>query len=88
MISSDHSDANLTIQDVTTLDDDGVARNTEAITVGMKYTANADSRWAESDLHVYFDQDYLLAGQDVQPPLKPITGCSIRTVSNSLRSHC
>lgn len=58
-IASNHSDANLTIQNLTTLGDNGLARPVSSLTVGMEYTGNADSRWDESDLHVYFDQDYL-----------------------------
>ena len=58
-IASNHSDANLTIQNLTTKDDAGVARAVSTMTVGMEYTGNADHGWSESDLHVYFDQDYL-----------------------------
>jgi len=58
-IASNYSDANLTIQNLTTLDDGGSARPVSDMTVGMEYTGNADSNWEESDLHVYFDQDYL-----------------------------
>ncbi len=64
MISSWHSAADLTIMNLTTKADDGTIRNTDALTIGMGYTGNTDSHWDESDLHVYFDQDYLLAGQD------------------------
>lgn len=56
-ISSDRSNASLTIQDLTSK---GVAGGTADMTIGMKYTGNADTVWKESDLHVYFDQDYLL----------------------------
>ena len=56
-IGSNHSDANLTIQNLTTLTDDGTIRPVSAMTVGMGYTGNADPMWDESDLHVYFDQD-------------------------------
>lgn len=58
-IASNYSDANLVIQNLTTLDNAGNARNVSDLTVGMEYTGNADSRWNESDMTVYFDQDYL-----------------------------
>lgn len=58
-IASNHSDANLTIQNMTTLDAAGHIRNTNTMTVGMEYTGNSDSHWDESDFTVYFDQDYL-----------------------------
>lgn len=58
-IASNHSDANLTIQNMTTLNGLGNIRNTNTMTVGMEYTGNSDHNWSESDLHVYFDQDYL-----------------------------
>ena len=58
-ISSDNSDANLTIQNLTTLNSDGSRHALNTDTVGMAFTGNSDSGWKESDLHVYFDQDYL-----------------------------
>lgn len=58
-IGSNYSDADLVIQSLTTKDDAGNARNVSEMTVGMEYTGNADTRWNESDLSVYFDQDYL-----------------------------
>ncbi len=58
-IASNHSDANLVVQNLTTLDNAGNARNVSDLTVGMEYTGNADSRWGESNMTVYFDQDYL-----------------------------
>jgi hypothetical protein len=54
-IGSVHSDANLTIQNLTT---QGLEKLSD-MTIHMEYTGNADTRWNESDLHVYFDQDYL-----------------------------
>ncbi|ROZ77449.1 DUF4214 domain-containing protein [Ramlibacter sp. WS9] len=59
MIGSWHSDANLVIQNMTTQDNTGTARELSDLTVVMGYTGNRDSHWAESDLSVYFDQDYL-----------------------------
>jgi hypothetical protein len=58
-IGSFRSDANQTIQNLTTQDDAGNARAVSDLTVHMEYTGNADSHWNESDLKVYFDQDYL-----------------------------
>lgn len=54
-IGSERSDANLTIQNLTSK---GVG-HVSNMTVGMKYTGNADSNWDKSDLTVLFDQDYL-----------------------------
>ena len=59
MIGSWHSDANLVIQNMTTQDNSGIARDLSDLTVVMGYTGNSDSHWSESDLSVYFDQDYL-----------------------------
>lgn len=58
-IGSWHSDANLVIQNMTTQDNSGTARELTEMTVVMGYTGNGDSHWSESDLSVYFDQDYL-----------------------------
>ncbi|WP_006786224.1 DUF4214 domain-containing protein [Thiorhodospira sibirica] len=63
-IGSWYSNANLTIKDLTTKDDNGVARPLESMTIGMEYTGNGDSRWQASDLHVFFDQDYLVPTLD------------------------
>lgn len=63
-IGSDHSDADLTIMDLTTVKD-GEIRLTSAMTIGMAYTGNSDHVWNESDLSVYFDEDFLLAGQTI-----------------------
>jgi len=59
-ISSDHSDANLTIQNLTTLDSNGNVHALSIDRIGMAFTGNSDSGWKESDMHVYFDQDYLI----------------------------
>ncbi|MCP4116878.1 MAG: DUF4214 domain-containing protein [Desulfobacteraceae bacterium] len=58
-LASWHSDANLTIQNLTTQDESGTARNLSEMTIGMEYSGNNDSHWDESDFKVYFDQDYL-----------------------------
>ncbi|MFC0351167.1 beta strand repeat-containing protein [Undibacterium danionis] len=58
-IASNYSDANLVIQNLTTKDDGGATRALSTMTVGMEYTGNSDHNWEESDLSVYFDQDYL-----------------------------
>ncbi len=58
-----YSDANLTVQNMTTLDENGGMRNLADMTIGMGYSGNKDSHWNESDYKVYFDQDYLVPGQ-------------------------
>ena len=63
-ISSSYSDANLVVQDFTTQQSEGAARNTEEVTVRMDHTGNADSHWDESNFEAYFDQDYLIAEED------------------------
>lgn len=68
-IRSWYSDANLTIQDMNTMTSEGdhdIARNTSEMTVGMGYTGNRDGVWQESDMHVLFDQDFLLTGQQAE----------------------
>ncbi len=65
-IGSKFSDGDLLIENLTTLTDAGVARNTDAITVTMDHTDNFDSDNDASDLTVLFDEDYLLAGQTSQ----------------------
>ncbi|MEG3063232.1 MAG: hypothetical protein RR857_20020 [Comamonas sp.] len=55
-ISSNYSDASLTVMNLTTK---GSAQLTD-LTVNMSYTGNANSRWDESDFKVLFDQDYLV----------------------------
>ncbi|MGB3751456.1 MAG: hypothetical protein WA945_07790, partial [Arcobacteraceae bacterium] len=59
-IGSLQSDGDLVIDNLTTLTDSGDfadARNTEALTITMDHTE------VDSDLTVYFDEDYLLAGK-------------------------
>ena len=65
-IGSSFSDSDLVIENLTTLTDAGVARNTDAITVTMDHTDNFNSDEDASDLHVHFDDDYLLAGQTAE----------------------
>ncbi|NCC76918.1 MAG: hypothetical protein EOM08_10845 [Clostridia bacterium] len=63
-LSSNHSDADLTIMNLTTK---GLNQLSD-MTIGMEYTGNADSKWDESDMHVYFDQDYLTPEATVTDP--------------------
>ncbi|WP_319577548.1 DUF4214 domain-containing protein [uncultured Desulfobacter sp.] len=65
-IGSYMSDGDLVIENLTTLTADGVARNTDAITVTMDHTDNFNHDGDASDLTVFFDEDYLLSGQSVQ----------------------
>ena len=62
-IGSKFSDGDLVIENLTTLTDAGKARNTDSITITMDHTDNFNSDGDASDLTVYFDEDYLLAGQ-------------------------
>lgn len=62
-IGSKFSDGDLIIENLTTLTDAGVARNTEALTITMDHTDNFNSDEDASDLIVLFDEDYLLSGQ-------------------------
>jgi len=62
-IGSALSDGDLVIENLTTLTDAGVARNTEDLTITMDHTDNFNSDDDASDLTVYFDEDYLLSGQ-------------------------
>ncbi|MEA3638312.1 MAG: DUF4214 domain-containing protein [Lamprobacter sp.] len=62
-IGSFRSNASLTIQDLTTLTNQGIARNTDAITIWMDHTQNVNTGSGPSDLSVYFDENYLLAGR-------------------------
>ncbi|MCK7542784.1 hypothetical protein MLC59_01190 [Marinobacter bryozoorum] len=62
-IGSSFSDGDLVIENLTTLTSNGQARNTEEVTVTMDHTDNFNSDGDASDLTVYFDEDYLLAGQ-------------------------
>lgn len=54
-ISSNYSDASLTIMNMTTK---GSSQLTD-LTVNMSYTGNNDSSWDQSNFKVLFDQDYL-----------------------------
>ena len=58
-VSSTYSDADLTIQNLTTKTSSGGTNLVSEMTVEMAYSGNNDSAWDESDLTVYFDQDYL-----------------------------
>lgn len=65
-IGSVQSNASLVISNLTTLTDSGIyadRRNTEDVTIRMDHTGNGDAVTKESDLAVYFDQDYLVSGQ-------------------------
>lgn len=61
---SDHSDADLTIMNMTTK---GTVQLSD-MTIGMAYTGNKDSKWGASDYTVYFDQDYLTSGKSSTNP--------------------
>lgn len=61
---SQDSNADLVIQDITTKTSNGGVRNTEALTFRMDHTSNYNSIGDASDLTVYFDENYLLSGQD------------------------
>lgn len=65
-IGSHRSDGDLVIENLTTLDRNGFARDTDAITVVMDHTDNFNSDGDASDLHVLFDNDYLLSGETSQ----------------------
>ena len=62
-IGSYYSDGDLVIENVTTLTSSGTVRNTSDLTVVMDHTDNFNSDNDASDLTVYFDNDYLVAGQ-------------------------
>lgn len=62
-IGSKFSDGDLVIENLTTLDENGSARNTEDLTISMDHTDNFNSDGDASDLTVYFDEDYLLSGE-------------------------
>ncbi len=65
-LGSTFSDGDLMIENVNTLTSNGVARNTSDITIGMNHTDNANSDGDASDLTVYFDEDYLISGQQAE----------------------
>lgn len=54
-ISSNYSDASLTVMNLTTK---GSSQLSD-LTVNMSYTGNNDTQWNESNFKVLFDQDYL-----------------------------
>ena len=58
-IGSLFSDGDLIIENLTTLSDEGVIRNTSDMTITMDHTDNMNSDKNASDLTVYFDEDYL-----------------------------
>lgn len=55
-IASNYSDASLVVQNMNTKGTNGTASQT----VAMEYTGNKDTNWDESDMTVYYDQDYLV----------------------------
>ncbi len=63
-IGSSYSDGDLVIENLTTLTDAGVIRNTADMTITMDHTDNFNSDEDASDLTVYFDEDYLVSGQE------------------------
>ncbi len=58
-IGSHFSDADLVIENLTTLTEDGSIRLTDDLTVVMQHTDNFNSDSDASDLTVLFDEDYL-----------------------------
>lgn len=63
LVSSFHSDADLIVQNLTTLTDSGnydEKRETSAITIRMDHSGNGNVVDAASDMVVLFDNDYLL----------------------------
>lgn len=70
-IGSFYSDGDLLIENLTTLTaGGGSARNTSEITVTMDHTDNFNSDEDASDLTVYFDNDYLLSGQESEGEIR------------------
>lgn len=68
-VGSLQSDASLTIYNLTTLTDSGLyedRRATKSVTICMDHTGNGLAVTPESDLEVYFDQDYLLAEDNIR----------------------
>lgn len=66
-VSSVHSDASLTVENLTTLTDSGVyadRRNTDSITIRMDHSGNDDAVDAQSNMRVLFDNDYLRSGSN------------------------
>lgn len=62
-IASNYSDASLTLKNVTTK---GISGGTAAQTIAMEYTGNKDTHWEESDMTVYYDQDYLVRSANAE----------------------
>lgn len=62
-IASNYSDASLTLKNVTTK---GVSGGTASQTIAMEYTGNKDTNWDESDMTVYYDQDYLVRSANAE----------------------
>jgi len=58
-IGSSYSDADLVIENLTTLTESGAIRNTRDMTITMDHTEGQNSSGTGSDLTVYFDEDYL-----------------------------
>lgn len=96
-ISSNYSDASLTIMNLTTK---GSAQLSD-LTVNMSYTGNNDSVWDQSNFKVLFDQDYLTPEKtlgtasvdflamnednyDASNGANPLTGVFFRTLNFTL----
>lgn len=96
-ISSNYSDASLTIMNLTTK---GSAQLSD-LTVNMSYTGNNDSSWDQSNFKVLFDQDYLTPEKtlgtasvdflamnednyDASNGANPLTGVFFRTLNFTL----
>ena len=58
-IASNYSDASLVIKNMIG-SKKGVYGGTAEQTIAMEYTGNKDSNWKESDMTVFYDQDYLV----------------------------
>lgn len=87
-IGSSYSDANLVIENLTTLTstrDLADARNTEELTIVMDHTDSMNSDNDASDLTVYFDEDYLLSGS--QKSGSTLTINMINTLNNKLAEN-
>jgi len=99
-ISSNYSDASLTVMNLTTK---GSSQLSD-LTVNMSYTGNADSAWNESNFKVLFDQDYLTPEQvlgtasidflamnednyDASNGENPLTGVFFRTLNFTLNGQ-
>ena len=60
--TSSQSQGNLILQNLTT---HANAPNTADVTIRMDHTGNNDGMWSESDFKALFDENHLLAGEDV-----------------------